>query len=282
MTGSRPLVSVVIPTYNHAHLLAAALSSVCDQTYENWEAIVVNNFSDDDTVAVVEGFRDGRIQLVNFRNHGVIAASRNEGVRRSRGEYVAFLDSDDTWKTSKLARCVERLTTGCDLVCHGELWTFEDGTSRPVIYGPAAAASYRNLLYRGNRISTSATVVRTALVRRLGGFSENPAFVTAEDYEMWLRIARATDQICFIDDLLGQYRMHGSNASSAIVRNAEAITAVIRAHFIVEDARGISTHFRRHLALSRIYLSSALSLGKAGERKAAVLQAVRALSFWSS
>ncbi len=75
----KPFVSVVIPTYNHAKLLKKALDSVLAQTFKDWEAIVVNNFSTDDTVEVVNSFTDPRIKLLNFNNSGVIAASRNRG-----------------------------------------------------------------------------------------------------------------------------------------------------------------------------------------------------------
>jgi len=72
------LVSIVIPTFNHAPLLNRALESVRQQTYQNWEAIVVNNFSTDNTIEVVESFKDPRIKLINFSNNGIIAASRNQ------------------------------------------------------------------------------------------------------------------------------------------------------------------------------------------------------------
>ena len=75
--NSTPLVSVVIPTYNHAHFLGVALESVIDQTYTNWEAIVIDNHSTDDTDAVVRSFKDSRISLLKIHNDGVIAASRS-------------------------------------------------------------------------------------------------------------------------------------------------------------------------------------------------------------
>ncbi|MBL0209044.1 MAG: glycosyltransferase family 2 protein [Propionivibrio sp.] len=117
-----PLVSVVVPTYNHAQFIGHALASVCAQTFTNWEAIVVNNFSTDDTESIVASMVDPRISLVSFANNGVIAASRNHGVGLARGEFVAFLDSDDCWYPHKLERCLKMMTLGYDLVCHGELW----------------------------------------------------------------------------------------------------------------------------------------------------------------
>ena len=101
------MFSVVIPTYNHAEFLETALKSVLDQTFRDFEVIVVNNYSTDDTLSVIERLGDPRVQVINFRNHGVIGASRNVGIKASQAPYVAFLDSDDTWEVSKLAKIAE-------------------------------------------------------------------------------------------------------------------------------------------------------------------------------
>ena|SRR5438132_1419331 len=114
-----PTISIVIPTYNRAELLKRALESVRAQTFEDWEAVIVNDHSEDDTVEVVARFEDPRVRLVNFKSGGVIAASRNYGIRLSRGRIIAFLDSDDLWYPSKLERCLRAMTAEVDLVAHG-------------------------------------------------------------------------------------------------------------------------------------------------------------------
>lgn len=88
--ATKPYVSVVIPTYNHAKLLKKALDSVLAQTFQDWEAIVINNFSTDNTIEVVDSFADRRIKIFNFSNSGVIAASRNHGLREATGDFIAF------------------------------------------------------------------------------------------------------------------------------------------------------------------------------------------------
>ena len=90
-----PLVSIVIPTYNHANYLSKALQSVLDQTYKNWEAIVIDNHSTDDTNEVINRYVDPRIKYLKIHNCGVIAKSRNVGIQTAKGEWIAFLDSDD-------------------------------------------------------------------------------------------------------------------------------------------------------------------------------------------
>lgn len=260
-----PAVSVIIPTYNHARFLRPALASVRAQTFTDWEAIVVNNHSEDDTVEVVAAFNDPRIRLVNFRNHGVIAASRNEGLRQASGNLIAFLDSDDTWHPHKLERCVEALTDGLDLVCHGEDWTREGAPPRPMHYGPAPRARYERLLYNGNCISTSAVVLRRAWLERAGGFREEARFVTAEDYDLWLRLARDGARIGFVRDILGEYRIHGANASRALLRHMDAELAVIEDHFATLPAGGVATRLRTRRRRALVYYGAGRGFQAAGE-----------------
>jgi glycosyltransferase involved in cell wall biosynthesis len=226
---NRPFISIVIPTYNHAHFLEEALQSVINQTYKEWEAIVVNNYSDDRTVEVVNEFGDPRIKLINFKNHGIIAAGRNKGISISSGEYVAFLDSDDVWYPDKLKECIKLLNQGFDLVCHGEYWVKKDN-KRNIIYGPEKKARYRSLLFNGNCISTSATVVRKSALDKVGRFCESSDMVTAEDYELWLKLSRSGAKIKFIDKILGEYRIHDANNSKAVITNMLAEQTVIDKH----------------------------------------------------
>ena len=227
--SSTPLVSIIIPTYNHAHFLYEALQSVCDQTFSDWEALVINNYSEDDTIEVVMAFNDSRIHLENFRNNGIIAASRNHGIGVAKGKYLAFLDSDDTWFPEKLSTCVAKLEGGRDLVCHGLHW-FGTRSERDQYYGPASRATYDALLYKGNCIATSATMVRRGLVEAVGGFSESLEFVTAEDYHLWLKLAQAGIEMAFADQVLGSYRFHATNAGTAI-KQAKAVEHVVEDFF---------------------------------------------------
>jgi glycosyltransferase involved in cell wall biosynthesis len=226
MTSSA-LVEVVIPTYNQADFLRVALQSVIAQHHQNWVATVVNNLSSDHTHNVVREFTDSRVRIVDFANHGVIAASRNLAIRDSRADFIAFLDSDDWWQPKKLSACLSRLDNGADLVCHAEEWRSEH-SSRVVRYGPQHRMEYEAMLLGGNCLSTSAIVGRTRVFQQLGGFSERPDFVTAEDYDLWLRVAKSGYHIALIDDVLGTFRIHSTSASSAIACNSAAEMAVVR------------------------------------------------------
>ncbi len=263
-----PRVSVVIPTYNHAQFLGETLRSVLAQTVSDWEAIVVNNYSDDNTVEVVESFDDQRLQLVNFHNNGIIAASRNIGIERAGAEWIAFLDSDDIWRPEKLERCLAATDDALDVVGHG-LVMFRNGeTIRTILSGPESRARYRNLLYGGSCMTPSAILIRKGLLERVGGFSEDGRHLTAEDYELWLKMARAGARFAFIPDLLTEYRVHESNASKSIQLHRDSSLAVVEDHYrALSGKNGLDRiRFRRQRAL--IHYGAARKFLAAGDRRA--------------
>ena len=246
-------VSVVVPTFNHAKFLNQALQSIIEQSHQNWEAIIVNNFSTDDTLQIIESFNEPRFKVVNFQNNGVIAASRNEGIRRSSAPFIAFLDSDDMWYSEKLSRCLVELEGGNDLVCHGEKWVSADTRQRNIVYGPASNATHDKLLFRGNCLSTSATIVRRDILNKVGGFSEDSTFTTAEDYELWLKISQITSRFIFVDEILGEYRRHELGASSSVLRHLNAELAVVNSHISLVQKRDIFSFRARNRKAKAIY-----------------------------
>jgi teichuronic acid biosynthesis glycosyltransferase TuaG len=260
-------LSIVIPTYNHAHFLRTALDSIRAQTFGDWEAIVVNNFSEDDTIAVVESYDDPRIRLVNFANQGIIAAARNHGLSLTQAPFVAFLDSDDFWYPEKLQRCMDKLAQGYGLVCHAEVWVGPSEQRRTVHYGPEVRATYERMLLDGNCISTSAVVVRREWLQRAGGFSVQPEFVTAEDYELWLKLARDGARIGFVDEVLGEYLIHEGNQSRAALRNMHAVMAVFEHHRAALEGCTSAGRLRRREAV--ILYSGARGLQDSGQHRQA-------------
>ena len=230
----RPLVSVVIPTYNHAHFLGRALQSVLEQTYTNWEAFVIDNHSNDGTDELVRNFPDPRIHLLKIHNGGVIAASRNLGLTRANGDWVAFLDSDDHWYTRKLESIITLVGNGddSDVFCHYEYMVNANGGRKKLLrYGPAADDFYKVLLTEGNRLSTSATVVRRQFIERYHfHFDERPDFVTVEDYDFWLKLAYAGARYNFLRDVMGEYLIHDNNNSTRLARHWANTEAMLHHH----------------------------------------------------
>jgi glycosyltransferase involved in cell wall biosynthesis len=213
---NKPLFSIVIPTYNHASFINRCLDSVVAQTYSNWEAIVVNNYSEDNTIELVNGYNNYRIRLINFRNNGIIAASRNTGIREAKGEWICFLDSDDWWAPTKLQTCFEHINDHLDLVYHSLKIIGE----APILFRRKTIKSWQvktpviiDLLVNGNPITNSSVVVRKSLLYQIGGIDENVEMVACEDYNTWLRIAQITDAFFYIPQTLGAYMVHEASIS---------------------------------------------------------------------
>jgi len=278
-----PAVSIVVPTFNHAQFLHQALASVVAQTFQNWEAIIVNNFSTDDTINIVESFGEKRFHLINFHNNGVIAASRNEGIRQSNGPVIAFLDSDDLWYPNKLEHCMPAFDAHVDVVCHGENWISDGTNSRQVLYGPQKNARYARLLYRGNCVSTSATLVRKDLLTEVGSFSIKSEYITAEDYDLWLQLAQRKSRFTFIPEILGEFRQHQLGASSSVERHLRSELAVITSHHRTNKASiRNAIRFRRRRA-KVFYSAGRTHMRGANSRQALrfLLRAIAVYPFYS-
>ena len=220
------MVSVVIPTYNRAADLKRALASLQAQSFTDWEALVVDNHSVDDTDQVVADCNDSRVRLLKIRNDGVIAASRNLGIRNAHGTYIAFLDSDDWWLPTKLAISVRALEDGADLIYHPLYLATNTGISRKRTYGRALRPPvFDDLLANGNAISNSSVVLRKELLDEIGGLSEAKDLIAIEDYDAWMKIARITDRFREIPRPLGYYWVGGGNVSNP-ARTIQTLEAI--------------------------------------------------------
>lgn len=276
--SSCPTVSVIIPTYNHAHFLKDALRSVCNQTYADWEAIVINNYSEDDTVAVVASFDDPRIVLENFHNNGVIGASRNRGIALARGKYIAFLDSDDIWYSEKLSRCIAHFNGDVALVCHGLRWMGSE--EKDVFCGPEQRATFESLLYEGNCMTPTATVVRKDIVDLVGGFSEDAAVMTAEDYHLWLKLARAGCKMRFPREILGGYRVHSGNQSGAVVKHFHATLQVLEEFFPKKELRDFQSRLRVRRRYAIAYYGAARAMQRNKKIPQSWLLLLQSIVYW--
>lgn len=183
-----PRVSVVIPTYNRADMVSDAIQSVLDQTYSDWELIVVDDGSQDNTRDVVASYRDPRIHYV-YQENRKLPGARNTGIRTSKGEYLAFLDSDDLFTPEKLERQVAALDSSPEIGLVASGWTEVDmqhnllRTLQPWRLKPGLALS--DWLY-GNPFIVPAVLVRRDWLVRVGLFDEQQHYV--EDWDLWLRL----------------------------------------------------------------------------------------------
>ena len=276
--ASENLVSVVIPTYNHADFLRQALQSVIDQTYPHWEAIVVDNHSTDHTDEVLRAFPDPRIRVIRIHNNRVIAASRNRGIAEANGKYVAFLDSDDTWHPEKLATCVAAFDGETGLVSHGLRWI--GARQREMYAGPQSRATFDALIDHGNCITPSATIVLKSHLDAVGGFSEIPELATSKDYHLWIRLAGRGVKMRFLRQILGEYRIHASNQSSAVGRHLRSVLGVVEEFLPPQAGEGWGRKVRRRRRYGLAYYGAGRSLQYAKRYAESLPYIGRAIAAW--
>lgn len=215
---TEPLVTVVVPNFNYGQFLHQTLESILNQTYENWEVIVVDNYSTDNSDEVFKTFEsDSRFKMIKFKNNGSIAASRNLGIKAGVGDLIAFLDSDDTWLPDKLSCAVKEHQLGANITYH-DLFKIDKDSVR-VPFGRLKSWNLRkpvgsDLLMRGNAILNSSAVVSRQALSEVEYLDEDLSMVGAEDYNLWLKLARAGFNFKRISLPLGLYRIHTTSTSS--------------------------------------------------------------------
>jgi glycosyltransferase involved in cell wall biosynthesis len=276
-----PKVSVVLPTYNSACFLGMAIQSVLDQTFQDWELIVVDDGSTDNTRDVVAAFQDPRIHYVHQENRGAPAAL-NAGLRLARGAYVAFLGGDDRWMAEKLALQVAQLDGLppqvalvyadlhlVNLENNTILGRFLDGREPP-------RGRVLNQLVRteGSFIHPCASLIRREVFDRVGVFDEG--LKTHEDWDLWIRIATAYE-VEALDIPLAVYGRHPSQLTKDVrqmyMDGVEAKLRVLRSHALRPADRRALRHYLAHHHYG--YGIKALNLGWRKEAWKAFLRSLR-------
>jgi glycosyltransferase involved in cell wall biosynthesis len=211
----QPLVSIIIPAYNPGGLIRETILSVLAQTYANYEIIVVDDGSTDDTAEIVKRIDDPRLKYYFQPNSGLPAKPRNKGVELARGAYLAFLDHDDVWLPRKLE--VQMAVVDKDpligLVCaNGYFMPGGDKTRRLMVKGIKSGYLKDRTFLPGNVVFQSTALVRKECFKRVGGFNEDPELKAIEDYDLWLRLY-AKYPCYFLEEPLAYYRVSLLSAS---------------------------------------------------------------------
>lgn len=204
-----PKVSVIIPTYNRAELLRQAVESALAQTFNDLEVVITDDGSSDETAQVAASFGE-RVRCLLLPHSGLPAAARNAALQASQSEYVAFLDSDDTWFPEKVVRQVERLEQDPEagIACSNALALFsgKEKPGAPYLHPGQGASGWALAdLLQDNFIITSTAVVRRSLLEQTGLFDEQPELRALEDYDLWLRLA-AISKVIYLFESLAVYR----------------------------------------------------------------------------
>ena len=209
-------LSVIIITYNMGRLIGTALDSLVNQTRKDFDVIVVDNHSTDDTVQVTGKYSQLSIDVLEIHNEGILSKSRNLGVSKAKGEWVAFLDADDYWereKVEELYRHINSVSEECVAISHR---CYEKDLQKHTWKEMEVSFDHENLskflIINKNPFCLSGTAVRKASLLSVGGFSENPAYKTVEDYELWIRLSIAGSFV-YIEKPLATIVLHEGNYS---------------------------------------------------------------------
>ncbi len=206
-----PEVSVIIPTYNSAQYVVEAVESVLAQTYQDFEILVIDDGSTDETAQMMRRYQTP-VRYIHQQKGGV-AVARNRGIQESQGRYVAFLDADDTWLPHKLERQIEALRQQPhDQVCYSAFTIVDSDLNLiSLSQGQRRGSTLEDLLTRGNVIGSICTVVcERTLFDLVGGF--DPVLSQCADWDMWVRLAAQTEFL-YVDEPLVTYRQHDASMS---------------------------------------------------------------------
>jgi teichuronic acid biosynthesis glycosyltransferase TuaG len=215
-----PIVSVVIPMYNSSNTIRATIESVLTQTFHDFEIIIIDDCSNDDSFNIVSEIlkEDTRISLIKTKNNsGGPAEPRNIGIQHARGEFIAFLDSDDLWLPEKLELQLDSFSENISLVC-SDMFLLVGNSLKYSYFKLYIRKFVFRLPYYGllltNQICLSSVLCRAKLLHNIS-FNQDPKIHTVEDYLLWLELILSRNvSLFFINKPLVKYRIHSTNITA--------------------------------------------------------------------
>ena len=276
----KPLVSIVMPTFNRMEFLPAAVESVLAQTMPEWELIIADDGSNRETLDYLETrARDERVRLLRLRHSGNPSATRNAGIAEVRTTLLAFLDSDDLWAPSKLERqlAVLRANSECGWSYTAFVVVDEEGKPLPSEldrpWTPHEGDIFTQTVRTTASIRLPSVLARTALVREAGAFDE--AIDCSEDYDLWMRLALRSP-VCVVDEPLLRVRRHSRNP-----RRPTGSYHLARDYSLRKLAGQVDGSRRRLLAAERSRNATGLAITFAahGQRWRSIATVCNSLSF---
>jgi glycosyltransferase involved in cell wall biosynthesis len=256
----RPLVSIVLPTFNRLKYLGAAVDSVFVQTFGNWELLIADDGSDAETLDYLSRLEQApRVQLIRLTHSGNISAVRNDALRRARGDYIAFLDSDDVWMPSKLERQLASLVSRPDRRWSYTGFKLVDASlralDRPIRFSGAAGWIVDSVLDMQTAVVTPAVLARRDLIEEVGLFDEQLAI--CGDFELWVRLALASPVDCIREPLV-LVRRHAEHCYDDVATCRDFARALDRSQALIVEPQTRAI-LRRRRAIANATLARSLA-----------------------
>lgn len=270
------LVSVIIPSYNHAQFVRAAVESALAQTYTDLEISVIDDGSKDNTAQVVAEFGNA-VRYIYQENQG-LSAARNTGIRHATGEYIALLDADDLWLPTYVAEQIANLERHPKAGLTYSWWSHidQDGATMPE---PGYYDQHGNLLMElalMNHFPPVGVVIRKQCIEEAGYFDEK--LFALEDWDLWLRISTNGWEIEYVPQVLAQYRRHSNNMTldvSRMERNQLAVLDKLERSTVAAQVSHLIPQAR-----ANVHLNSALSYHLQGKAEASYQALGKAVKLW--
>lgn len=250
--NNSPLVSIIMPAYNSELYISESIGSVIAQTYTNWELLVIDDGSTDNTGQIIKEFqqKDPRIKYF-YQENARQAKARNLGIKNSNGELIAFLDSDDLWLPSKLELSINEFLKGQQDVLFTNAYVFRDteqlseleclpdmGVLDKEFSGEQGLSEF---LYQ-NRIPILTVIAKKEAILKVNGFNDKNISGTAEDYELWLNLLVNGFILRGVSMKLSLYRLHVNSTSS--INNMDIRVVKMFQRFFAEHS-GLALKYRK-------------------------------------
>jgi teichuronic acid biosynthesis glycosyltransferase TuaG len=266
-----PRVSVIVPAYNSSATIGAAIGSVLAGAYEDFELIVCDDASTDDTIQAIERIEDQRLRLVRSPENGGPATARNHALRHAAGELVAFLDADDRWLPGFLAEQVALYDREAPVgIVSCDAWLVDEDDKRVGRHSDVVGTGTDlTAMLRANRVFVSALCPR-AVIEEAGGFS--PECFGSEDHDLWLRILENGHRLVHNPEPLALYAAAVAGISSSAAQMGRTDQATYRRAL----ERGRLTRKQRRIARAKLALAESAEARAGGRHFAGALALVRA------
>jgi glycosyltransferase involved in cell wall biosynthesis len=283
-------VSVMVLTYNRSELLIETINSILNQTFKDFELLVIDNYSSDNTEKVVRSINDDRIKYFKNKNFGLLAVNRNFAIENSKGEFIAICDDDDLWLPDKLERQLKEFEKDdqIGLVCTNGF--FFGNVSRNKMMGKPKDEyiSFEKMIPKSEIINSSILVKKNVL-EDIGKFDENPRIFTGEDYELWLRLVQKY-KIKYIGVPLVKYRIHSGAlqneflAGEKSINVAKEIYSGLLSKGIIDKKlydKLLRTLNYEHMIIKLINKDKTLNFNKINHAKVNFTEKIRLVIFYS-
>ena len=283
-------VSVMVLTYNRAGLLKETVNSILNQTVKDFELLVIDNYSTDNTEEVVQSFNDERIKYFKNKNHGLLAVNRNFAIEKSNGDYIAICDDDDLWQPEKLEKQLLEFEKDeqIGLVCTNGFFFGKTSENKIMSKPKDEYFSFEKMLPR-SEIICSSVMVKKNVLDDVGKFDENPKIFTGEDYELWLRLVKKY-KIKYIGEPLVKYRIHSGALQNEFLAGDKSIKVATEIYKgllkkgIIDDSlyeRLLKTLSYEHMIIRLIDNDNTVNFEKIFQTKMSVLEKFRLICIYS-